>query len=280
MADLPDYADTYDESPRMAARKDPLSALQRIRGLKNLTFLFYGMDFESLLPHRRVFEIYTKALLAHPVNMMAWNEIPGLHIKLFNLYPKFFSPLIRPSVQLRVVDAALSTHETIPGFVPTDLAIVNAMQIINQMRSQGWAFDDALLSHDTGVWPLKELPDGSIEKTHICEDREGWQSRQSLEESWCEYLGEECGVWYTGCVKCWRSDTKDECNCTDGGTFLSRGWEGPTVLIGNPGVPIEVDTGVSEDKKGDVMWARSAAIKDMDGCDANEWLEVFGLPPG
>lgn len=64
--------------------------------------------------------------------------------------------------------------------------------------------------------------------------------------------------------------------CEDGSTFLSHGWTGPDILIANPGVPINIDPSVSNDKAGDATWAESQAVKDMDNCDQKEWDAVFG----
>lgn len=273
MADLPDYADTYNASLRMAALRDPLSTLQRISGLKHLTFLFHGTDYESLLPQSRLFELNTDRLLAHPVNAIFWNKTPGLQIQLLHLHHLCTNP-----IELTAIAAAISNPGANLQFNTPSRASAKAIQIVTQMHFQGWAFDDALVSHDSGVWPLKILSDGSVENTNICEDRKGWESRQLLEGAWWDSIGNDESVWYEGCVKCWHTDMEDKCDCDDGGTFLPNGcgWKGPSILIGNPGTPIIVDTSLADGKGGDVRWTRSAEVKDLEKCSWEVRQEVFG----
>lgn len=284
MADLADYVDTYNATPSAAPLKDPLSTLQSIQDLKSLTFLFYGLGIDSPFHEVVLFEYNTKGLLAHPVNAMAWNKFPDLQVKLINLHAHDDSAGTAPSIRLKVIDTALSDPQALAGHHSAHPAVANAIQIIHQMRSQGWTFDDTILDHYTGVWPLKQLPDGSVEDPNICKDWEGWHSRECLEEWWVRrILNDGDGVGYKGCVKCWRASavglyaTRDKCDCADGGTFMSAGWKGPDILIGNPGVPITVDASVTDAKKGDVMWKKSAAVKDMDGLDTMGDEEVFNM---
>lgn len=275
MADLADYADTYAD--RKPAR-NPLDTLRQIEGLKNFTFLFSCSEPQSYQPD----EVRYRAqyLLSHPVNSMNWDKLEGLKVHFLNLFSCDHDSSTS-FLQLTDIEAKLAdqTPGVIRRFLFSEGCVMAARDLTQQLRAQGWTVGHAAMSHYTGVWPAKELPDGTFENSTDHAEDATWTefvSRECFEMSWRQYFGEEGGVWHDACVKCWAGITKKACVCADGGSFLDRDWVGPGVVIGNPA--IVVDTKVSAETAGGVTWDKSRAEMDFEERvkdDNDAWWDVF-----